>query len=127
MPETVCNLLPFQKWISPDLVILYITFIPGYWDYPDQLSTADNPLTTGSCTVLYWIGGILPPGLLLSIWIIIGSSQTITGLSPDYGIVPGLSYFSLTSAVLDVSTTSNIVAVTPCLVTGRLQLVNHCS
>ena len=65
-------MLPFQKWISPDLVILYITFIQGYWDYLDQLSSADNPLTTRSCTVLYWVGGILPTGLSASIRISLG-------------------------------------------------------
>ena len=100
------QLVAFQKWISPDLVILYITFIPCYWDYLDQLSSAVNPLTTRSGTALYWVGGILPLGLS-SIWIIIGLSQTFTGLSPDYGIItglkdnPGLSYFFLIWAVQD--------------------------
>ena len=50
-------------WISLDLVIIYITFIPGYSDYLDQLSSTDNPLTTGSCTVLYWVGGNLTTGI----------------------------------------------------------------
>ena len=78
--------------LALDSVIHYTTMVPVYRDYmySDHLSSAVNPLTTGSCAALYWVGGILPPGLLLSIRIIIGLSQTFTGLSLDYWIIPGL-------------------------------------
>ena len=76
LPETVCSLLPFQKWISPDLVILYITFI---WINCLALIIISPLGPAPPCTGLvgfYQLDYYHPSGLSLDY-------PRIMGLSPD--------------------------------------------